>query len=80
MRVCRKFNELFSGTVAFQCNQAASCKCSKYKWKPVCEDCDQWVRAEFPKLTEKRARIPERGGAGRGKGRSCPAAAGAKCS
>jgi len=48
--LCRKFNEDFSGTVAYQCSQAATCKCSKYKWKPVCEECDKWVRDGFPTL------------------------------
>jgi hypothetical protein len=50
--LCRKFNEDFNGTVAYQCSQAATCKCSKYKWKPVCEECDEWVRNGFPALTE----------------------------
>ena len=52
LALCRKFNEDFSGTVAYQCSQAAACKCSKYKWKPVCEECDEWVRNGFPTLTE----------------------------
>jgi small GTP-binding protein len=52
LALCRTFNEDFSGTVAYQCTEAAACKCSKYKWKPVCEACDEWVRNGFPELTE----------------------------
>jgi len=52
LALCRKFNEDFTGSVGYQCSQEATCKCSKYKWKPVCEECDKWARDGFPTLNE----------------------------
>lgn len=59
LSLCRKFNEDFAGSVGYRCTEAATCKCSKYKWKPVCEGCDEWVRAGFPPLTENGPDIPK---------------------
>lgn len=59
LALCRKFNEDFAGSVGYRCTEAATCKCSKYKWKPVCEGCDEWVRAGFPPLTENGPEMPK---------------------
>ena len=58
LTLCQKFNEDFGGSVAYRCTEAATCKSSKYKWKPVCEACDEWVRAGFPPLSESGPETP----------------------